>query len=214
MASAGSLGYLQRHATSRKETVEISVPGTCEPTMDSSRELCSWPKGSAISLVRMLLTLSPFLVAPYEPGVAAGLALLLLIAHRSSNAPGCFNVCAVAVYSGANFMLLEQLMDDSVVYTVFAIIMGVHLLPLIILGWPRFCSLVTAVGVIVNISAWYALGMDTVAIAYPLLSAVAGLFLLTTLYLCSYLDLYMCSPVGHLMMVCKGDFFTWKKYRL
>lgn len=213
MSAAGSLGYIQRQASAtRKETIEIAVPQPCaEP--DTSRAMCPWPKGSVLSLPRMLLTLSPFVVAPYEPSVAAGLALLLPITHMSANCPRCFAACAVAVYSGANFMLLDQLMDDSTEYMVFAIIMGVHLLPLILLCWPRLNSFITTVGVIVNISAWYI--VDTsVAIAYPLLSAVAGLFLLTTLYICGRLKLYECSPVDHLLNIFRGKFFTWSSYAL
>ena len=213
MPAAGSLGYIQRQApATRKETVEIAVPEPCTEA-DTPRNMCAWPKGSALSLVRMLLTLSPFVVAPYEPSVAAGLALLLPITHISANYPGCFTAGAVAVYSGANFMLLEQLMNDSVAYTAFAIIMGVHLLPLILLCWPRLNSFVTAVGIIVNISAWYV--VDTsVAIAYPLLSAVAGLFLLTTLYICGQFKMYDCSPTDHLINVFRGKFFTWSTYSL
>merc|ERR1711998_370684 len=102
-------------------------------------------------------------------------------------------------------------MNDSVEYMVFAIIIGVHLLPLIILCWPRLNSFVTTVGIIVNIVAWYI--VDTsVAIAYPLLSAVAGLFLLTTLYICGQMKLYDCSPIGHLINVFRGKFFAWHTY--
>ena len=167
-----SLGYInnpKRFEGDQQPPVATAIEVEIEE--EFAAPACVTVRGPALSLLRSALIGIPFLLfMASQKAVGFSLYLVPLLVF-TANCPCCWYAMTVAAYTGSSVLLLDRLYEDTARYTVFMIIVAVHLLPFYLVSWKRLLTFLAVVGGCVQTTAWLVIGepagVDVVYAALP-----------------------------------------------